>query len=83
MGSMRLKLSRRWLVALITLLLAGFALLLWQLTPPSYALWGGYGGLTLALVVGRLCRIYAGAGVADLALFAATGPGSAGAESAG
>ena len=51
MVSMRLKLSRRWLVVLLTLLLAGFALLLWQLTPPSYALWGGYGALTLALVL--------------------------------
>ena len=51
MASMRLKLSRRGLIALITLLLAGFAGLLWQLAPQSYALWGSYGGLTLALLL--------------------------------
>ncbi|MDZ7869492.1 MAG: ATP-binding protein [Rheinheimera sp.] len=49
MVSKRLKLSRRWLVLLLTLLLAGFAVLLWQLAPKAYALWGSYGGLTLAL----------------------------------
>ena len=58
MVSMRLKLSRRGLIALITLLLAGFAGLLWQLAPQSYALWFSYGGLTLALLLllGRYLR---------------------------